>query len=112
MGIFSDGHELEALSCLQMMEFDGRDELINRINAALGLRERLDELQKYKALALAFARRYRPDMAAGLLGEDAAPAALSEGAPEDATAQKIAPEPSAERLAHETAQHVPAPQLP
>ena len=116
MGIFSDGHELEALSCLQMMEFDGRDELINRINAALGLRERLDELQKYKALALAFARRYRPDMAAGLLGEDAAPAALSEGAQEDVTAQKIAPEsapePSAERLAHETAQRVPAPQLP
>ena len=112
MGIFSDGHELEALSCLQMMEFDGRDELINRINAALGLRERLDELQKYKALALAFARRYRPDMAAGLLGEDAAPAALSEGAQEDATAQKIAPELSAESLAHETAQRVPAPQLP
>ena len=112
MGIFSGGHELEALSCLQMMEFDGRDELINRINAALGLRERLDELQKYKALALAFARRYRPDMAAGLLGEDAAPAALSEGAPEDVTAPKIAPEPSAERLAHETAQRVPAPQLP
>ena len=111
MGIFSDGHELEALSCLQMMEFDGRDELINRINAALGLRERLDELQKYKALALAFARRYRPDMAAGLLGEDAAPAALSEGAQEDATAPKIAPEQSAESLAHETAQRVPAPQL-
>ena len=112
MGIFSGGHELEALSCLQMMEFDGRDELINRIIAALGFRERLDELQKYKALALAFARRYRPDMAAGLLGEDAAPAALSEGAQEDVTAPEPAPEPSAERLAHETAQRVPAPQLP
>ena len=112
MGIFSDGHELEALSCLQMMEFDGRDELINRINAALGLRERLDELQKYKALALAFARRYRPDMAAGLLGEDAAPAASGEAVQQDVVAPESAPEPSAERLAHETAQRVPAPQLP
>ena len=112
MGIFSDGHELEALSCLQMMEFDGRDELINRINAALGLRERLDELQKYKALALAFARRYRPDMAAGLLGEDAAPAASGEAVQQDVMPPEPAPEPSAERLAHETAQRVPAPQLP
>ena len=112
MGIFSDGHELEALSCLQMMEFDGRDELINRINAALGLRERLDELQKYKALALAFARRYRPDMAAGLLGEDAAPAASGEAMQQDVMPPEPAPEPSAERLAHETAQRVPAPQLP
>ena len=112
MGIFSDGHELEALSCLQMMEFDGRDELINRINAALGLRERLDELQKYKALALAFARRYRPDMAAGLLGEDAAPAASGEAMQQDVMPPEPAPEPSAESLAHETAQRVPAPQLP
>ena len=112
MGIFSGGHELEALSCLQMMEFDGRDELINRINAALGLRERLDELQKYKALALAFARRYRPDMAAGLLGEDAAPAASGEAVQQDVMPPEPAPEPSAERLAHETAQRVPAPQLP
>ena len=71
MGIFSEGRELEALSCLRMMEFDGRDELIGRISAAMGLREKLDELQKYKALAIAFARRYRPDMAEGLTGEAA-----------------------------------------
>ena len=66
MGIFDEGKEQEALSCLRMMEFDGRDELIGRITASMGLREKLDELQKYKALALAFARRYRPDMAEGL----------------------------------------------
>ena len=73
MGIFDEGKEQEALSCLRMMEFDGRDELIGRITASMGLREKLDELQKYKALALAFARRYRPDMAAGLTGESAPP---------------------------------------
>ena len=72
MGMFDGDRELETLSCLQMMEFDGRDELIGRINAGLDLRRKLDELQKYKALALAFARRYRPDMAEGLTGVPAA----------------------------------------
>ena len=112
MGIFDEGKEQEALSCLRMMEFDGRDELIGRITASMGLREKLDELQKYKALALAFARRYRPDMAAGLLGEDAAPAASGEAMQQVVTAPEPAPEPSALRLAHETAQRVPAPHLP
>ena len=80
MGIFDEGKEQEALSCLRMMEFDGRDELIGRITASMGLREKLDELQKYKALALAFARRYRPDMAEGLTGESASLGAPSEAA--------------------------------
>ena len=80
MGIFDEGKEQEALSCLRMMEFDGRDELIGRITASMGLREKLDELQKYKALALAFARRYRPDMAAGLTGESTPLGAPSEAA--------------------------------
>ena len=92
MGIFDEGKEQEALSCLRMMEFDGRDELIGRITASMGLREKLDELQKYKALALAFARRYRPDMAEGLTGEPAAPlgaplrgavAQATEGSPDE-----------------------------
>ena len=88
MGIFDEGKEQEALSCLRMMEFDGRDELIGRITASMGLREKLDELQKYKALALAFARRYRPDMAEGLgvavdpsLGAPSKAAAAPLGAP-------------------------------
>ena len=88
MGIFDEDKEQEALSCLRMMEFDGRDELIGRITASMGLREKLDELQKYKALALAFARRYRPDMAEGLgvavdpsLGAPSEAAAAPLGAP-------------------------------
>ena len=85
MGIFDEDKEQEALSCLRMMEFDGRDELIGRITASMGLREKLDELQKYKALALAFARRYRPDMAEGLTGEPAAPL----GAPSEAAAAPL-----------------------
>ena len=85
MGIFDEGKEQEALSCLRMMEFDGRDELIGRITASMGLREKLDELQKYKALALAFARRYRPDMAEGL-GVAVDP---SIGAPSEAAAAPL-----------------------
>ena len=86
MGIFDEGKEQEALSCLRMMEFDGRDELIGRITASMGLREKLDELQKYKALALAFARRYRPDMAEGLgVAVDPSLGAPSRGAVASAT---------------------------
>ena len=48
------------------MEFDGKEELAGRLTASLGLRQKISELQRYKALALALARRYRPDMAAGL----------------------------------------------
>ena len=47
MGIFDEGKEQEALSCLRMMEFDGRDELIGRITASMGLREKLDEKNVY-----------------------------------------------------------------
>ena len=96
MGIFDEGKEQEALSCLRMMEFDGRDELIGRITASMGLREKLDELQKYKALALAFARRYRPDMAEGLgvavdpsLGAPSKAAAAPLGAPSEAAAAPL-----------------------
>ena len=113
MGIFDEGKEQEALSCLRMMEFDGRDELIGRITASMGLREKLDELQKYKALALAFARRYRPDMAEGLgvavdpsLGAPSEAAAAPLGAPlRGAVAQATegSPELSPEQSGKDTA---------
>ena len=124
MGIFDEGKEQEALSCLRMMEFDGRDELIGRITASMGLREKLDELQKYKALALAFARRYRPDMAEGLTGESAPLGAPSEaaaaplGAPSrgagTASATEGSPELSPEQSGKDTALAalLPPPHLP
>ena len=66
LGLFEDGRELQALACLELMEFDGKDALVSRVAATAGLREKLRELERYKALALALVRRYRPDMAAGL----------------------------------------------
>ena len=124
MGIFDEGKEQEALSCLRMMEFDGRDELIGRITASMGLREKLDELQKYKALALAFARRYRPDMAEGLgvavdpsLGAPSEAAAAPLGAPYRgavASATEGSPELNPEQSAKDTeaAALLPPPYLP
>lgn len=124
MGIFDEGKEQEALSCLRMMEFDGRDELIGRITASMGLREKLDELQKYKALALAFARRYRPDMAEGLgvavdpsLGTPSEAAAAPLGAPlrgAVASATEGSPELSPEQSGKDTALAalLPPPHLP
>lgn len=124
MGIFDEGKEQEALSCLRMMEFDGRDELIGRITASMGLREKLDELQKYKALALAFARRYRPDMAEGLgvavdpsLGAPSEAAAAPPSAPSRgavASATEGSPDESPEQSGKDTALAalLPPPHLP
>ncbi len=68
LGLFAPGNEQQALNLLELMEFDGREELRRRLESGLGLRQRLEELEDYKALALALARRYRPDLAAGLEG--------------------------------------------
>lgn len=95
MGLFEPGHEQQALGLLDMMEFDGREQLMLRLSAGLGLREKLRELTAYKALAVALARRYRPDMAAGLLGEDlsAAAPAVPDAAPPRAE-EAAAPDPT------------------
>ena len=68
LGLFAPGNEQQALNLLELMEFDGREELRRRLESGLGLRQRLEELEDYKALALALARRYRPDLAYGLEG--------------------------------------------
>ncbi len=73
LGLFAPGNEQQALGLLQLMEFDGKEELQRRLEAGLALEEKLRELQDYKALALALARRYRPDLAAGLTGRPMEP---------------------------------------
>lgn len=52
-----------AIMTLEMMEFEGKDRLVQKIAANASLYQ---ELQQYKALALALAAKYRPDIAAGL----------------------------------------------
>ena len=73
LGLFEQGREQQALSCLNMMEFDGREELMRRLSASMGLEAKLRELENYRALALELAKRYRPDLALGLLGQEPAP---------------------------------------
>ena len=69
LGLFAPGNEQAALGLLGMMEFDGKEQLEDRLEAEMGLREKLKQLEDYKALALALARRYRPDLAYGLEGD-------------------------------------------
>ena len=66
LGLFEQGRELQALGCLELMEFDGKDALISRLAASAQLGRQLEELARYKALAQALTRRYRPDMAQAL----------------------------------------------
>ncbi len=79
LGVLAPGNEQAALGLLALMEFDGKEQLADRLEAGLGLREKLRQLEDYKALALALARRYRPDLAFGLEGELPLPAGEGAG---------------------------------
>jgi len=67
LGLFEQGREMQALSCLNLMEFDGKDELMRRIASNVELREQLESLGRYRDMAIALARRYRPEMLPGLM---------------------------------------------
>ena len=104
LGLFEPGREQQALGCLSLMEFDGKDTALSRVGATLRLREKLEELGRWKQLAVALARRYRPDLALGLTGEELPPAppmeeaeaAPDEGpAPEDGAPAALPGEPEA-----------------
>ena len=101
LGLFEQGREQQAMSCLNMMEFDGREELMRRLSASMGLEAKLRELEQYRALAVALARRYRPDLALGLLGEEPAPPPVESG--EEAALPHEAPGAEAARVAAATA---------
>ena len=80
LGLFEPGREQQALGCLELMEFDGKEELLRRVQEGFTQRARLNELERYRDLALALARRYRPDLAVGLLEKEG----LGESASRDA----------------------------
>ncbi len=68
MGVLEPGKEQQALGLLELMDFEGRDALRQRLQAGLRLGEKLRELQLYKALALGLTKRYRPEMLSGGAG--------------------------------------------
>ncbi len=63
LGFFDPERSEQALLCLGMMDFDGREELIERLRR-LGAERR--DLLAFRELALALARKYEPQLAEGL----------------------------------------------
>ena len=87
LGFFSEGQADQALACMSMMEFDGKDELMQRLAYNGSMQQ---ELARYQQYALAMTQKYEPERAAELMasitGDDrlrpsAAPAPLTP--PED-----------------------------
>ena len=63
LGFFEPAQAEQALLCLGMMDFDGREELIEKLGRLGSERERL---LAFRELALALAGKYEPELAAGL----------------------------------------------
>ncbi len=74
LGFFDPARASQVLPCLEMMEFDGKEELRQKLRKAVEDREKLALWQQ---LALSLARRYEPRLVQGLMGalgtESAAP---------------------------------------
>ena len=68
LGLFEEGREDQAAACLDLMDFDGREALLQRLSRRQELRERLTELEGWKALALELPRRYQPERLPDLAG--------------------------------------------
>ena len=66
MGLFAPGSESAAVRCLELMDFEGREELMSRLSRNARQMEQLQQLQNYRALAEALTLRYRPEMAGAL----------------------------------------------
>ncbi len=63
LGFFAPPQAEQALMCMGMMDFEGRDELMQQIQAGSGMRQ---ELELYQNYALAMTKKYEPQNAAGI----------------------------------------------
>ena len=64
LGFFSPNQADQALACMSMMEFEGKDELMQRICANGTMQRKLSMFQQY---ALAMTEKYEPERAAELM---------------------------------------------
>ena len=74
LGFFDPARAEQALLCLGMMDFDGREELLEKLRRLGGERQ---QLLAFRELAIALANKYAPEMAAGLeesIPQESAPA--------------------------------------
>ena len=65
LGFFSPNQADQALACMSMMEFEGKDELMQRICANGTIQRKLSMFQQY---ALAMTEKYEPEKAGELMG--------------------------------------------
>ena len=63
LGFFDPRQAEQTLLCLEMMDFEGRDELMERVRR---LSQEQERQSAFRELALALARKYEPELAAGL----------------------------------------------
>jgi hypothetical protein len=64
MGFFNPNMTDQSLMCLEFMDFDDKDDLMQKI----GQQGRMfEELQLYKAMAATLAAKYEPELVGGLL---------------------------------------------
>ena len=64
LGMFNPQMTDQALVCLQMMDFDGKDELMQQISQNGTM---FQQLQLYKAMAATLAAKHEPELTGGLL---------------------------------------------
>ena len=79
LGFFEPSRAPQAIACLEMMDFDGRDELLQRIGTAA---DREQKLRDYMGLALLLAEKTQPELAQRIrleLETGAPPASGGEG---------------------------------
>lgn len=65
-GFFNPQLADQALMCLQMMDFEGKDEIIQRVAQNGNLQQKLIQ---YQQMSLALAQQYQPELVPGLAGD-------------------------------------------
>jgi hypothetical protein len=78
LGFFNPQLTDQALPCLEMMEFDGKDEVLQKVSQNGTMQQRLIQ---YQQMALALAQKYEPALVAGLASDITGDPSLSASAP-------------------------------
>ena len=98
LGLFEPGREQQASECLELMDFDGKDELLRRLDALGKLRARIDALERDKAVMLGILEKLRANSEFGVrnsesagVGEGLAPPAVGAAS---ASAGRASPAPT------------------
>ena len=109
-GVFNPQLADQTVMLLDMMDFDGKDELLQKVSANAGLYQ---QMLQYKAMAATLAAKYEPSMVQGLLqgGEQPAPQQNQQSKQGEGTQQTIGRqnEPSHVQKARERAAAVTQP---